>query len=80
MSLLRGAEWRKRANCRDLPIEVFYGNENKERAAACNGCEVSGECLAFVLQSEHELRARHGFWAGTTAEQRQKKYGMMRGK
>ena len=80
MGLLRDAEWRKRANCRDVPVAVFFGDAGLERERICKACSVSRECLAFVLQSERELRARHGFWAGTTAEQRRKKYGSMRGR
>lgn len=76
MSRLSGV-WRERAACRDVPVSVFFPDEDtvgrSDRAAlyetakrVCAGCEVRALCL------EHALRAgeRHGCWGGESPRER----------
>lgn len=66
--------WMAWAECRTEDPELFFpigtlrpAEEQAERAAAvCRRCPVRGECLDYALTT----RQRHGIWAGTTGEER----------
>ncbi|HEX5268153.1 MAG TPA: WhiB family transcriptional regulator, partial [Acidimicrobiales bacterium] len=69
-----GADWRRRAACRLMPAEMFFpvgtsGMAIEEVASAkqvCGGCEVSGPCLEFALETRQEF----GVWGGRDEDER----------
>ena len=68
------ADWRGRAACRLMPADMFFpvgtsGMAMDEVVAAkgvCRGCEVTGCCLEFALETRQEF----GIWGGTDEEER----------
>ncbi|RAY12549.1 WhiB family transcriptional regulator [Actinomadura craniellae] len=66
------------AACRTEDPELFFpvgtlrpAEEQTRRAAeVCRGCPVRVECLDYALAT----RQRHGVWAGTTGEERDRLY------
>lgn len=68
------ADWRRRAACRLMPADMFFpvgtsGMAIEEVLAAkavCSGCEVSGPCLDFALETRQEF----GVWGGTDEDER----------
>jgi len=75
-----GHAWRKQAACRGLELKTFFGEMNQLRKQTCARCPVVEECLAYVLASENQLRWRSGYYAGTTALERNRTYGTMKGR
>jgi hypothetical protein len=63
--------------CANMDTELFYYNEEegsrtesaknrfKQLAVLCEGCSFKEACLRYAIK--YEL---HGYWAGTTPEQR----------
>lgn len=58
-------EWRERAACRDMDINLFYPAEyvplTAEAYGACAECPVRAECLDYALTPPME---RWGLWGG----------------
>ncbi|MDX3026181.1 WhiB family transcriptional regulator [Streptomyces acidiscabies] len=63
-----GESWGARAICRTAdPEELFVEGAAQNRAkAACTGCPVRTECLAYAL----DHRIEHGAWGGMTDRER----------
>jgi Zn ribbon nucleic-acid-binding protein len=62
--------WHADADCRDVPSEIFFPEQEDEQALAlaksyCNVCPVRNMCLRSALAHSDE-----GLWAGTTTAQR----------
>ena len=67
-ALLGRPEWHRRAACRGVGAEVFYGGraDEIERAKAlCSSCPVCAECLEAGVAGDEA-----GVWGGTTARDR----------
>lgn len=70
------AEWRLRARCRGLPIDIFFPpsdgppatRRSREDAAKelCGSCPVLAQCRGYALESGEP----HGIWGATTPEER----------
>jgi len=63
--------WREVANCKGMPVEMFYndyGNVSKPVKDACEGCSVVNECLVDALKVPRE--ADFGYRAGMSRLQR----------
>jgi WhiB family redox-sensing transcriptional regulator len=68
--------WHRRAQCREMPSEVFYPPDNEKGArrrrreqrakCICLQCPVRGECLAHALRWPET----YGIWGGTTPYER----------
>ncbi|MEU3452121.1 WhiB family transcriptional regulator [Micromonospora sp. NPDC006766] len=69
-------DWRHDAVCRDEDPELFFpigaGDSGpylrgvEAAKAVCRGCPVTGQCLAWALESGQE----HGVWGGMSEEER----------
>jgi WhiB family transcriptional regulator, redox-sensing transcriptional regulator len=66
--------WATQAECKDVDVEVFYGETHAEHLVAlayCQDCPVSHECLDAAMSTESSSNGfRHGVWGGTTPKQR----------
>jgi hypothetical protein len=71
--------WRSAAACFGLPLDIFYGPKNNFRVSICGSCSVAEDCLNYVRKSEQEIGWRAGYWAGTTAAERDKMFGRIGG-
>lgn len=63
-----GQSWRKFANCRDAPKDIFIigrGESAKSAFAYCNGCPVQKACLQYAIDN-HCV----GIWGNTTNKTR----------
>lgn len=67
--------WRKHANCRDHPTEVFFpegckGNalhaQEQTAKSICCTCLVRGRCLQYALEHPEP----HGIWGALAARER----------
>ncbi len=69
-------QWKLRAACKDIPVEVFFPPAGKEAVALaiCSECPVRKECLEFALDYEGPDRDRHGVFGGMTPEDRIAEY------
>lgn len=71
---LNVSEWSKNANCKSLPIELFYENEDsqlkKTARRYCVTCPVQNKCLYTAII----LNEQHGLWGGFTTRQRKNFY------
>ena len=62
-------EWRDRAVCRGMDVDLFFRDDGSvpvEAWRACEFCPVRAECLEFALS----IPATAGYWAGTTQRER----------
>ena len=63
--------WRLSAACRGMDPALFHPGQREQISAevvdTCAGCQVRADCLDHALRFE-----THGYWAGTTAHQREK--------
>jgi hypothetical protein len=65
-------EWRSRAACRGMDVEMFHKPGERVRNAAiatCRACPVQSECLAWVLSIPGD-QDKAGIYAGTTWQER----------
>lgn len=63
--------WRSAAACRAVEDwQVFYPQGRVKRIRLCDRCPVAEICLVYALASEAEFGYRYGWWAGTSAEKR----------
>jgi WhiB family redox-sensing transcriptional regulator len=56
-------EWKEQAACRGLDTNVFFSDDEADKAAAkatCAECPVRAACLEFALAS----RQHDGIWGG----------------
>lgn len=66
--------WRKRALCKDYPVEYWYPENPTAQGAfaqaksICDRCPVESECLDYAVANA-EI---HGMWGGKTERQRYK--------
>ena len=61
--------WRLYANCRGLPLAVFFAPEHEPIAlAVCAVCSVRDECRAFA----DEAGMKAGVWGGVTEHARRR--------
>lgn len=63
--------WSDRANCHDVPKDVFYPDHQTAYdsrhtiAAVCTPCPVRGDCLSHALNNEpRHGNGIHGWWGG----------------
>jgi WhiB family redox-sensing transcriptional regulator len=68
-------DWQTEADCRDLPIEMFFPQPGRKGAAdakqaikVCRSCLVREACLAYAMSFPD--RALPGIWGGTTENER----------
>lgn len=69
-----GEDWRHRAACRSEDPELFFPGgttgpalqQIEQAKAVCRRCSVTGECLAWALDSGQE----HGVWGGLGESER----------
>lgn len=64
-------DWRLRAACRGLDIEVFYSTDEAEVQRAldiCDGCPVREPCLDVAMGQ----RESFGVWGGTAEASRRR--------
>lgn len=70
-------DWRSRAECRGLPADVFFRDDQLRRArAVCAACEVRGVCLDEALKENDPFGVRGGLDPGeriTEKRRRQRK-------
>jgi len=62
-------DWRLRGACADLDADLFFPEPDdpaEAALAACAGCAVRAECLAWALTTNQS----HGIWGGTTEHDR----------
>jgi WhiB family redox-sensing transcriptional regulator len=67
-------DWRTRAACREVDPELFFpvGTNGPalaqidEAKAICTGCNVTGECLTWAMESGQET----GVWGGLSEDER----------
>lgn len=62
--------WTANAACKDLPLDLFFGDEHTQRHTAqtvCLPCPVLHHC------HQHHLHTRHGLHAAQTEEQRRRR-------
>lgn len=60
--------WRKYANCKDAPTNLFVvrrGQPIKQALSICNTCVVKSACLGYALDNNCV-----GIWGNTTQRQR----------
>jgi WhiB family redox-sensing transcriptional regulator len=61
--------WRAQANCRGIPLDVFFEPEHEATAlATCAACSVTDECLGFAV----DTGLLEGVYGGTTGAQRRR--------
>lgn len=60
--------WRTRAECRGVPVSVFFNDGPPSGTAVilCGRCDVRAHCLAYALADPRLV----GYWAGTTEAER----------
>ena len=69
-------KWRSQANCRNIPVDVFFPDKggSKEKIAIakaiCNECKVIDDCRAWSLQFSE--RALMGIFGGMTTIDRRR--------
>ncbi|HYI46058.1 MAG TPA: WhiB family transcriptional regulator [Actinomycetota bacterium] len=62
-------EWQDRAECRLVPVEIFFPpaeQEADEAKAICAMCEVRQVCLEFAIAAGE----RFGIWGGLNTQER----------
>lgn len=63
--------WMDEAECKDLPVEMFFpererGGDPKPAQAVCFQCPVRVRCLAYALAAKE----KQGIWGGKSERQR----------
>ena len=64
--------WRERANCRGIPVKLFFperGGFSQEAKACCTGCVVKAECYEYAMTSPTQ---KFGVWGGTSERERRR--------
>lgn len=68
-------EWMTRADCQDIPTDIFFPQPGRIGAAqakqaikVCRSCPVREECLAYAMSFPD--RSLPGIWGGTTERER----------
>lgn len=65
--------WENDAACQEYPPELFFDDGMIEEAkAACAGCLVRAECLAYALAIEENQQDIFGVWGGMAASERER--------
>ncbi|WP_133694399.1 WhiB family transcriptional regulator [Mycobacterium sp. BK086] len=69
-------EWRLRARCRGLPLEIFFVASTEKGARRmdhedaakriCRSCAVRQRCLSYAM----EIDEQHGIWGATSPRER----------
>ena len=62
--------WKEKAYCRGMAIDIFFGGDYTEARKACAQCPVIDECREYNRAFEEAIGWRSGFYAGTTAQER----------
>jgi len=71
--------WQEKAACIGAPTDIFFpeipsGDIRRIHWAKakeyCDQCNVTKECLAFVLPFEAQVNRRDGYWANMTPKER----------
>lgn len=61
----------KQANCRNMPVDIFFPSDTAPAAATekakavCRGCSLSSICLLAALDNNEQ-----GIWSATTYKER----------
>lgn len=71
---LEDPQWRDRAACRDMDVNVFFPPKGRndliqDALGICDGCPVKRQCLQDVL-THVPYEADHGVVGGTTEKDR----------
>lgn len=64
-------DWRQRATCRSLPVDVFFPTDAvgvEIARSICGGCAVKAACLEYALENRED----HGVWGGTSERERRR--------
>jgi WhiB family transcriptional regulator, redox-sensing transcriptional regulator len=62
-------EWQELAECRTIPVEMFFPpaeQEGDEAKSICQTCSVKDPCLEFAISAGE----RFGIWGGLTPQER----------
>ena len=71
--MLVGMEWRAKARCKDLPIDLFFDFELEQEAkAVCKACPVIKDCLYQEVSMGIPPNVWYGVSGGRTAKERRK--------
>ncbi len=77
--------WRERARCRGMDINVFFPTPGDHGAvgfakAVCEACEVRQDCLEFAHENEGsgDTTLELGIYGGLTYEERRKHWRRIR--
>lgn len=68
MSKATQFDWMKQAECKGMPIDIFYVEEDEptdDAKAICRRCPVIKDCREYAL-----LHEREGFWGGLSEAER----------
>ena len=68
-------KWKQRANCRDIPVNLFFSNDHRSALRVCKECPVARECLDYCCRFESTVRWRSGVFGMTVPADRNARFG-----